>query len=84
MTVNADDFVKIRQKKLNPQMLTIQGKLKMTPLDIGLAIKLAKSTGAESAHSARNLTDGRQWSVRFLCRPKLIARTLQIFRSNCI
>lgn len=45
MTVNADDFVKIRQKKLNPQMLTIQGKLKMTPLDIGLAIKLAKVLG---------------------------------------
>jgi hypothetical protein len=45
MTVNADDFVKIRQKKLNPQILTIQGKLKMTPLDIGLAIKLAKVLG---------------------------------------
>jgi len=45
MTVNAGDFVKIRQKKLNPQILTIQGKLKMTPLDIGLAIKLAKVLG---------------------------------------
>ena len=45
MTVNADDFVKIRQKKANPQMLTMQGKLKMTPLDIGLAIKLAKVLG---------------------------------------
>jgi hypothetical protein len=45
MTVSADDFVKIRQKKANPQMLTMQGKLKMTPLDIGLAIKLAKVLG---------------------------------------
>lgn len=45
MTVDAGDFVKIRQKKLNPQILAIQGKLKMTPLDIGLAIKLAHVLG---------------------------------------
>ena len=45
MTVNAADFVKIRQKKANPQMLMMQGKLKMTPLNIGLAVKLAQVLG---------------------------------------
>lgn len=45
MTVSADDFVKIREKKANPQMLALQGKLKMTPLDIGLALKLARVLG---------------------------------------
>jgi putative sterol carrier protein len=45
MTVNAADFVKIRQKKANPQMLMLQGKLKMTPLNIGLAVKLAQVLG---------------------------------------
>jgi putative sterol carrier protein len=45
MTVNAADFVKIRQKKANPQMLMMQGKLKMTPLHIGLAVKLAQVLG---------------------------------------
>ncbi len=45
MTVNADDFVKIRQKKANPQLLMLQGKLKMTPLNIGLALKLAQVLG---------------------------------------
>jgi len=45
MTVNASDFVKIRQKKANPQMLMMQGKLKMTPLNIGLAVKLAQVLG---------------------------------------
>jgi len=45
MTVSAADFVKIRQKKANPQMLMMQGKLKMTPLNIGLAVKLAQVLG---------------------------------------
>ncbi|HTP07157.1 MAG TPA: SCP2 sterol-binding domain-containing protein [Anaerolineae bacterium] len=45
MTINAADFVKIRQKKANPQMLMMQGKLKMTPLNIGLAMKLAQVLG---------------------------------------
>jgi len=45
MTVNAADFVKIRQKKANPQILMMQGKLKMTPLNIGLAVKLAQVLG---------------------------------------
>ena len=45
MTVNATGFVKIRQKKANPQILMMQGKLKMTPLNIGLAVKLAQVLG---------------------------------------
>ena len=45
MTVNAADFVKIRQKQANPQMLIMQGKLNMTPLNIGLAMKLAQVLG---------------------------------------
>jgi putative sterol carrier protein len=45
MTVNAADFVKIRQKKANPQMLMLQGKLKMAPLNVGLAVKLAQVLG---------------------------------------
>ncbi len=45
MTVKAVDFVKIRQKKANPRMLMMQGKLKMTPLNIGLAVKLAQVLG---------------------------------------
>ncbi|QSQ16264.1 SCP2 sterol-binding domain-containing protein [Myxococcus landrumensis] len=44
MTVSAsnDDFVKIREKKLNAQMAAMQGKLKFKPMDMGLAMKLAK------------------------------------------
>jgi hypothetical protein len=45
MTVNAADFVKIRQKKASPRILMLQGKLKMTPLNIGLAMKLAQVLG---------------------------------------
>lgn len=42
ITVSNDDFVKIRQKQLNPQMAAMQGKLKFKPMDMGLAMKLAK------------------------------------------
>ncbi len=42
VTVSNDDFVKIREKKLNPQMAAMQGKLKFKPMDMGLAMKLAK------------------------------------------
>ncbi|MBJ6764239.1 SCP2 sterol-binding domain-containing protein [Myxococcaceae bacterium JPH2] len=44
MTVSCsnDDFVKIRQKQLNPQMAAMQGKLKFKPMDMGLAMKLGK------------------------------------------
>jgi putative sterol carrier protein len=44
MTISCtnDDFVKIRQKQLNAQMAAMQGKLKFKPMDMGLAMKLAK------------------------------------------
>ncbi|MDY7224826.1 SCP2 sterol-binding domain-containing protein [Hyalangium rubrum] len=42
ITVSNDDFVKIRQKTLNAQMAAMQGKLKFKPMDMGLAMKLAK------------------------------------------
>ena len=42
ITVSSDDFVKIRQKQLNPQMAAMQGKLKFKPMDMGLAMKLGK------------------------------------------
>jgi putative sterol carrier protein len=37
-----EDFVKIRQKQLNPQMAAMTGKLKFKPMDMGLAMKLGK------------------------------------------
>lgn len=40
--VSNEDFVKIREKKLNAQMAAMQGKLKFKPMDMGLAMKLAK------------------------------------------
>lgn len=47
MTVvcSADDLEKIVSKKLNPQMAAMGGKLKFKPLDMGLAMKLAKLIG---------------------------------------
>jgi putative sterol carrier protein len=42
ITVSNEDFVKIREKKLNAQMAAMQGKLKFKPMDMGLAMKLAK------------------------------------------
>ncbi|MDQ3263638.1 MAG: SCP2 sterol-binding domain-containing protein [Myxococcota bacterium] len=42
ISVSNDDFVKIRQKQLNPQMAAMQGKLKFKPMDMGLAMKLGK------------------------------------------
>ena len=40
-----EDFVKIREKKLNAQMAAMQGKLKFKPMDMGLAMKLGKLLG---------------------------------------
>jgi putative sterol carrier protein len=40
-----DDFVKIHEKKLNSQMAAMQGKIKFKPMDMGLAMKLAKLLG---------------------------------------
>jgi putative sterol carrier protein len=45
ITVSNEDFVKIREKKLNAQMAAMQGKLKFKPMDMGLAMKLAKLLG---------------------------------------
>ena len=42
ITVSNEDFVKIREKQLNAQMAAMQGKLKFKPMDMGLAMKLAK------------------------------------------
>ena len=42
ITVSNEDFVKIRAKQLNAQMAAMQGKLKFKPMDMGLAMKLAK------------------------------------------
>jgi len=45
VTISNDDFVKIRAKQLNAQMAAMQGKLKFKPMDMGLAMKLAKLLG---------------------------------------
>lgn len=42
VTCSDEDFVKIRKKQLNPQMAAMSGKLKIKPLDMGLAMKLTK------------------------------------------
>lgn len=42
ITMSGEDFVKIRTKQLNAQMAAMQGKLKFKPMDLGLAMKLAK------------------------------------------
>ena len=42
ITCGDADFVKIRQKQLNPQMAAMQGKLKFKPMDMSLAMKLGK------------------------------------------
>lgn len=42
VTMSDEDFVKIRTKQLNPQMAAMSGKLKLKPLDMGLAMKLTK------------------------------------------
>jgi hypothetical protein len=47
MTVSMSDvdFGKIRAKTLNPNMAAMSGKLKMKPMDMGLAMKLGKLLG---------------------------------------
>jgi putative sterol carrier protein len=47
MTVicSAADFEKIVAKQMNAQMAAMQGKLKFKPMDMGLAMKLAKLMG---------------------------------------
>jgi putative sterol carrier protein len=41
----AADFEKIVTKQMNAQMAAMQGKLKFKPMDMGLAMKLAKLMG---------------------------------------
>jgi putative sterol carrier protein len=36
------DFVKILNRELNPQMAALQGKLRFKPMDMALAMKLGK------------------------------------------
>lgn len=42
ITCSDQDFVKIGEKQLNANMAAMQGKLKFKPMDMGLALKLAK------------------------------------------
>ncbi len=45
ITAAAGDFEKIISKQLNAQMAAMQGKLKFKPMDMNLAMKLAKLMG---------------------------------------
>ncbi len=45
VSMSNEDFVKIKEKKLNSQMAAMQGKIKFKPMDMGLAMKLAKLLG---------------------------------------
>lgn len=42
LTVAAGDFEKIVSKQMNAQMAAMSGKLKFKPMDMGIAMKLAK------------------------------------------
>lgn len=45
ITCTAADFEKIVTKQMNAQMAAMSGKLKFKPMDMGLAMKLAKLMG---------------------------------------
>ena len=45
LTCAAPDFEKIVTKQMNAQMAAMSGKLKFKPMDMGLAMKLAKLMG---------------------------------------
>jgi putative sterol carrier protein len=45
VTCAASDFEKIASKQMNAQMAAMSGKLKFKPMDMGLAMKLAKLMG---------------------------------------
>ncbi|MBL9038441.1 MAG: SCP2 sterol-binding domain-containing protein [Archangium sp.] len=45
ITCAAPDFEKIVSKQMNAQMAAMQGKLKFKPMDMNLAMKLAKLIG---------------------------------------
>ncbi|RYZ56190.1 MAG: SCP2 sterol-binding domain-containing protein [Sphingobacteriales bacterium] len=42
VTMSNDDFVLLRQGRLNGMMAVMNGKLKFTPMNLGLAMKVAK------------------------------------------
>ncbi len=42
ISIGDEEFVKIRKKQLNPQMAAMQGRLKFKPMNMGLAMKIAK------------------------------------------
>lgn len=45
VTINHDDFVKLRKGELNGTVAVMMGKLHFKPLDLGLAMKVAKLLG---------------------------------------
>lgn len=45
ITCADQDFVKVVTGQLNPQMAAMSGKLKFKPMDMGLAMKLARLLG---------------------------------------
>ena len=45
ITIGGDDFVKLRQGALNGTMAVMLGKLRFQPMDLGLAMKVAKLLG---------------------------------------
>lgn len=45
LSAAAADFQKVVGKQLNPNMAVMSGKLKLKPMDVGLALKLAKLIG---------------------------------------
>lgn len=45
VTCGDSDFVAISAGKLNPNMAAMSGKLRLSPMDLGLGMKLAKLLG---------------------------------------
>jgi len=45
ITMNNDDFVKLRQGELNGTVAVMTGKLQFKPMNMGLAMKVAKLLG---------------------------------------
>lgn len=45
LSSSEENFRRVVAKKLNPNMAVMSGKLKLKPMDVGLALKLAKLIG---------------------------------------
>lgn len=45
ITINSDDFIKLRKGELNGPMAVMLGKLQFKPMDLSLAMKVAKLLG---------------------------------------